>query len=253
MPIYHKFLNKNWGNGFQTHNCILDTTPYEPEVIIIGTFNHGWQCNNADFFYGRGMYMWTMLGNMFLHNGNVMIQRRTINNNIPTLEQIFQICTKGKIAFADIVRGTNPETPTAENENSILVNGNYVWDDYKDNHLDFMGENDWLDDNVDEIVKFINSTKSIKHIYFTFKSGGWLVEKMQSIIQRTNTESACSIFTPTGNGFGQNLPLYPARAWSLAHCWVWNGFPHAAPINKPGFGNLDHNWLINKGVNPGNF
>jgi hypothetical protein len=253
MPVHHKFLNKNWGNGFQTHSSILDTVPYEPEVIIIGTFNHGWDWNNADFFYGRGMYMWTILANMFMHNGNALTARRTVVNNIPTLDEIFKICEKGKIVFADIVKGTKPHILTQQEGNSIIVNNNYVWDDYGDDHLDIMGENGWMDDNVDEIVKYINTTESIKHIYFTFKSGGWLVEKLQSIIAQTPTVTACSIFTPTGSGFRQNLPLYPERAGSLAHCWVWNGLPHANPINKLGYGHFNHTWLINNGVNPGNF
>ncbi|SFH40560.1 hypothetical protein [Pontibacter chinhatensis] len=253
MPIFHKFLNKDWNNGFQTHNCILDTVPYEPEVIIIGTFNHGWAWNNADFFYGRGMYMWTILGNMFLHNDNLMVDRRTVNNNIPTLDQIFQICKNGKIVFADIVQGTKPQVPIETKQHSILVNGEYIWYDHKDIHLDVMGTKGLLKDNVEEIVKYINTTKSIKHIYFTFKSGSWLVEKKQSIIAQAETESACSIFTPTGNGFGQNLQQYPERAWSMAHCWIWNDLPHPTPINKPGYGHFNHNWLINNGVTPAHF
>lgn len=55
--MQHKFLNYNFENGYQTHNSILDTTPYKPEVIFIGTFNHGWDWNQSDFFYGRGMYL----------------------------------------------------------------------------------------------------------------------------------------------------------------------------------------------------
>ncbi|ALJ00756.1 hypothetical protein [Rufibacter tibetensis] len=249
MPIYHKFLNKNWGNGFQTHNSILDTVPYEPEAIFIGTFNHGWDWNNAEFFYGRGMYMWTILSNLFLHNQNLEVQRVIAGNDIVP----FEICQRGKIIFADIVKGTKPHILTQQEGNSIIVNNNYIWDDYGDDHLDTMGANEWLDDNVEDIVKFINSTESIKHIYFTFKSGGWLVDKLNLIIAQTPTVTACSIFTPTGSGFRQNLMQYPARAWSLAHCWVWNGLPHETPINKPSYGHFNHDWLITNEVNPNNF
>ena len=50
MSIYHKFQEQDFGNSFQTHNSILDKVSYDPEVIFIGTFNHGWSWNQADFF-----------------------------------------------------------------------------------------------------------------------------------------------------------------------------------------------------------
>src|SRR5689334_2487353 len=107
MPILHTFINSQpqWNNGFDTKDAILFKTPYEPEVIFIGTFNHGWPWNNADFFYGRGMYMWTIMANFFIHNSNVLVDRRIPppGNGVPSLSQIFQICKDGKITFADIV------------------------------------------------------------------------------------------------------------------------------------------------------
>jgi hypothetical protein len=66
--------------------------------------------------------------------------------------------------------------------------------------------------------------------------------------------SYCSIFTPTAKGFGELLePPYNKRAWGLTHCWVWNRLNHPYPINKPDYGHLNHDWLIDKGVNPDNF
>ena len=69
MPIEHKFLNYNkWNNGFQTHNAILDTMPYVPEVLILGTFNPNSLRNDfVDFFYGRN-WLWTGFKNLFIHN-----------------------------------------------------------------------------------------------------------------------------------------------------------------------------------------
>jgi|SRR5919199_2537105 hypothetical protein len=256
MPIFHKFLQKNWHNGFETHNAILDTVPYKPEVIFIGTFNHGWPWNVSDFFYGRGMYMWTIFGNMFLHNGNHWILQRRANNNMPTLPQLFEICEKGKIVFADIVLGTKSHIHTQINlaDESVLVDNQYLWRSYKDQPLDVMGANGWLDDNVKNIIAYIQSTPSIKHIYFTFKSGDWVVTKKNLIVAGVGLVPSSSIFSPTANGFGVNLPApLNERAWSLAHQWVWNGQPHAIPVNRVGYGHLDHNWLISKGVNPNNF
>ena len=255
--MQHKFLNYNFENGYQTHNSILDTTPYKPEVIFIGTFNHGWDWNQSDFFYGRGMYMWPLLANLFIYNSNFLTKQRTINHNNPTFGELFEICSKGKIAFADIVKGINEDIPyILQNENkSVLVNNIYCWSTYKDGPLDYMGNQGWLDDNVTEIAKFINKNTTIKDVYFTFKSGDWIVEKMHEIKQLVTRDiNFCSIFTPTANGFRQHLDIpYNERLWSLTHCWIWNGLEHLVPINKKDYCHLNHDWLISNGVNPNNF
>jgi hypothetical protein len=64
--IIHKFNRYDFGFGFETTNGILNITPYEPKVLVIGTFNHGWPWNKSDFFYGRDMYMWPALHNIFI-------------------------------------------------------------------------------------------------------------------------------------------------------------------------------------------
>ena len=257
MPFLHKYQEHNFGNEFQTHNSILDTVPYNPEVIFIGTYNHGWSWNQSDFFYGRGMYMWPAMANLFLHNSNVLIRKRQPNNDIPTRLQIFDICKTGKIIFADIVKGIKDNIPAVEqaDNESVLVNNQYIWKSYKDGPLDHMATQDWLDDNVNEIVKYINETKTIKHIYFTFKSGVWLVDKMNEIKQRIrNDVTCCSIFTPTASGFRENLPApYQERVWSLTHCWVWNGLENQMFINRENYGHLTHDWLGRNGVDPHNF
>lgn len=257
MPFLHKFQEHNFGNGFQTHNSILDTVPYEPEVIFVGTFNHGWSWNRADFFYGRGMYMWTALANLFLHNSNQLIARRTLPNGNPTLTEVFDICKKASIVFADIVQGIRRNIPAVEQlpDESVLVNNQYVWRSYKDQPLCEMAALSWLDDNVEAIARFINETKSIKHVYFTFKSGNWLIGKSNQLRNQLRRDVVCSsIFTPTAGGFRSNLPQpFQKRVWSLTHCWVWNGLNHAVPVNKPDYGHLDHNWLSDKGVNVNNF
>jgi hypothetical protein len=70
MPILDKYQQCDFLNGFQTHDSILDRAPYGPEVIFIGTFNHGWAWNSSDFYFGRNMYMWTVLSNLFNYNKN---------------------------------------------------------------------------------------------------------------------------------------------------------------------------------------
>ena len=265
--MIHKFFQTNFQNGFETHNSILDTVSYDPEVIFIGTFNHGWSWNKADFFYGRGMYMWTVLGNLFLYNENRLIRQRNFNYDNPDYNQIFEICRKGKIVFADLVKGIKENISVKEysKKKYVLVNGEFSWPkikengkgvkEYSDKYLNKMGKLNWLEDNSDTIIEYINNTPTIKHVYFTFKSETWIVEKMDKVKKKLRKNvKACSIFTPTASGFRKNLsPPYNERAWSLAHCWVWNGLNHSVQINKKGYGHLDHGWLIDNNVNPNKF
>jgi hypothetical protein len=257
MGIYHKFLNHNFDKDFETRNSILETVPYEPETIFIGTFNHGWEWNQADFFYGRGMYFWPILANLFIYNNNELISRRSLNNDTPNFEEILEICKTAKITFADIVKGTSEGVDCLTNEvrKAVLVGDNYQWNDYKDGHLDNLGNRGWLDDNVTDIINYINKTKTIKNVYFTFKSGNWIVNKKNQILAGIrNDVEVSSIFTPTANGFRENLEApFNERAWSLTHCWLWNGLEHDILVNKPDYGNLNHDWLISKGVDVNNF
>lgn len=267
MPLLHKFYQTNFQNGFKTENTILKTNIYAPEVIFIGTYNHGWSWNPSDFFYGRGMYMWPVLGNLFLHNANQLTHPRNQNNDDPNFEQIFEICAKGKIVFADIVKGIKDDVTAIENngEKYVLVNNELNWPiidekgnrikEYSDKYLDIMGRFNWLDDNVKAITKYINETPSIKHVYFTFNTGAWVVTKKNEICNKLRKGvSFFSVFTPTASGFRRNLEApFDERAWSLTHCWVWNGLEHQCPITKPNFGHLDHNWLVRNGVTPNNF
>jgi hypothetical protein len=256
MAYLHKFQEHPFPNGFWTQDSILKTDQFNPEVIFIGTYNHGWNWNLSDFYYGRGMYMWTILGNLFLYGNNNLIMARNIKQNHPTFDQLFEICEKGNIVFADIVKGLHDDLNIIEQpqNSSVVVNG-YSWRSYKDGPLDFMGAKGWLADNVKAIIKYINETPSIKHVYFTFKSGKWVVQKLNEIRNLIRPDvTCCSIFTPTGNGFGVNLQRpFQERSWGLAHCWVWNGLKHNIPVNRPNYGHLDHHWLIDKGVNPMNF
>ena len=105
MPVDHKFLQHNFGQGFETHNAILDTTPYKPEILILGTFNPNTDedANVADFFYGRNWF-WTAFFNILEHNNiHYSKQRKFYSPFSPTLEEIFRFCIKFKLTFADLI------------------------------------------------------------------------------------------------------------------------------------------------------
>lgn len=251
MKIEHKFLNHDWGNGFRSENSILKNDHYQAEVLFIGTFNPNIPWNTADFYYGRNMYMWPILANLFLHNFNKFSEQRNINNNNPTLDEIFEICKIGKISFADLIKGTKKTIPIKLLGKKIEVNNDYLWMDYKDKPLNFMGNSNWLNSNTLAICDHLNNNPSIKYVYYTFKDGGdWINAQVAYLKKNSKTAEHCSLFTPTCNGFRKNLEYpFEKRAWSLTHCWIWNGLQHKIPINKDNYGILNHNWLKKNGVN----
>jgi len=261
MPNQHKFFQRNdLGDGFYTENTILKSNDYQPKVLIIGTYNPDWAWNPSDFFYGRGMYMWPIMANLFIHNRNQLYHPRNINNDEPTLQEVHEICKKGRISFADIIKGLKPNIPYNINNNShqVIVNNQFCWCNYKDSQLDYLGNENWLDDNVKAISDYIINTPTLNHVYFTYKSGTWVVEKKNEIIQSVklnrNDVDFQSIFTPSGQGFGKNLPnTLDNKCWSITHCWIWNDLNNPVQIQKKDYGHLDHNWLRACGVDPNNF
>lgn len=255
--VQHKYQNKNWNNGFYTKHAILKNKDYNPTIMFIGTFNPDLPWNTADFFYGRGMYMWPILANLILHKSQLLNKPRTQKINQPSLEDIFKICEIGRLSFSDIISEfTNDiDLEINNNEKKIVINNEIVIDNYKDKPLNECGKKGWLSSNSDKIIEYINNNESsLQYIYFTFKSGGSWIDNEKKKIINSITVPVCSIFTPTANGFGKNLPFpFNSRIKSLAHAWVWNNLNNEVPVQKKGFGNLNHVWLKSLSVDPLNF
>lgn len=233
----HKFLNTNFGNGFQTENAILNT-PYKPEVLIVGTFNPDIPGNFADFFYGRN-YFWRVFENLS-NNNNVLNGPRIARNKIrlPNLNKILWLCQHFKITFADLILGTLPNVPI---------------NDFKDGYLNILGLNNELIENSGNIVNYINDNESIQHVYFTTKAQNlhYILGIWHNITNNCNRPLTFgSIISPSGQGLGTNLPGLH-KAGTMARNWVWCNSPNA-PLNrqiiKEGFTHLNHEWLLNHGV-----
>ncbi|MEY4570812.1 MAG: hypothetical protein RLZ10_5 [Bacteroidota bacterium] len=215
MPINHKFLNTNWGNGFQSTNAILTITPYEPEVLFIGTFNPNTNGNHnlANFFYGRDNYLFPMLHGIF--------NLGTIHNQLPPYDNIiWPICTKLKLSFADLIKSVFPNqiiglTP---NSNNVIFNGSN-FNLLKDNDLlkldDLYNEVVWNEENI---IKFIKKTPTLKHIYITQKSNNEFLNRYNIIKEncaRSNLSFRC-IYTPSGQSLsGVPRELYLAMQWLI--------------------------------------
>jgi hypothetical protein len=255
MPILHKYYQTNWGNGFETHSAILDITPYQPEVMFIGTFNPDTpNANFADFFYGRNFF-WTAFKNLFTHNAIVIANRRMPQNGLrppilnPTLNDIFALCISLKLSFADLVsqvlHHNNPQHQLLPNDN-VIFNGNeynLIQDGQQGNiggltQLNVLGQLNW---NTQNIITYLCEHPNIKHIYFTRQPKGiWAnqwntIANHQCMIGRQLT----NIFTPSGR------PLPGPVMNNLLHHWVHNV--------AQGFGCLNNNWLQANGVTLANF
>lgn len=256
MSVKHKFYHNSWGNGFETHNAILDITPYNPEVMIVGTFNPDTPNSNfADFFYGRN-YFWTAFKNLFIHNAIVLQKRRMptngfqIENLNPTLQEIFELCSKLKLTFSDIVlevmHNNNPIYQSLPNDN-IIINGieyNLIQDGLNSNigglqQLNALGQLNW---NTNNIINYLCNNPQIKTIYFTRQPKGIWAEQWNLIVNHKSIKErlTTNIFTPSGLGL-KGKP----RMKSLLNHWVHN--------IEPNFGKIDNNWLIDKGVLIQNF
>jgi len=246
MTIIDKFYKKNWGNNFKTEKGIL-ITPYKPEVLFIGTFNHGWLKNVADFFYGRNMYFWPIMSNLFIHNNSKHKKPRNKQNN-PSINEIFEICNKSKITFANLIKGISPNITIKKSDKNYILNSHYIWDNYSDFHLNNLVKLEYLESNTLNIINYINSNKELKYIYFTFKSGSWLNKEINKIKEGTSVEVIGSIFTPTAKGLGKNLKSFPSRISTLMHYWLWNNKSKYTNNIKKGYISLDHTWLKKNNV-----
>lgn len=255
-PIKHKFFQTNFGNGFETHNAIIDITPYKPEVMIIGTFNPDTPNSNfADFFYGRN-YLWTAFKNLFIHKRVVISNRRMPTNGAPpdilnpTLSEIIDLCIKLKLTFADLIHevlhNNNPNIQPLPNDN-IIFNGveyNLIQDGQKGNvggleQLNNVNQVNW---NTQNIIDYLCMNPQIKTIYFTRQPTGIWAQQWNFIVNHECIAGrlTTNIFTPSGLGL-KGKP----RMNALLNHWVHN--------ENPDFGKLDNNWLTANEVNLNNF
>jgi hypothetical protein len=240
MPVDHKFLTHNFGNGFETHNAILNITPdYEPEVLIIGTFNPDTPGNNdSDFYYSRN-YFWPAFKNLFVHNATELQQRRdNADPRNPSTEEIFQICRRLKLTFADLIK------QVGHNGNAVIeMHGNIVnlhdeafnlIDDIDLLALHALGQINW---GTDDILAYIQVHPTIHSIYFSRKPVGVWGHQWLRIVNHPSTERKhkVNIYTPAG----RRIPN-PVMS-GLLNRWLFN--------ENPNFGRLKHQWLLEHNVN----
>ncbi|MCZ2472366.1 hypothetical protein G9H62_05920 [Aquirufa ecclesiirivi] len=256
MPVRHKFYQTNFGNGYATHNAILYSTKYKPEVMILGTFNPDTpNANFADFFYGRN-FLWTALKNLIIYQGLVLQNRRMPQNGNPravlnpTLLEIFEICFRLKLTFSDLVlevlHADNPNYQLLQNDNIIYNQQvfNLIQDGQKKEvgglqQLNALNQVNW---NTQNIIKYLCDNPQIKSVYFTRRPTGIWADHWNQIVNHECMAERLltNIFTPSGQG----RPVFYSMARLLNH-WLHN--------DNHNFGKLDNNWLTRHGVNINDF
>lgn len=248
MP--HRFSNKTFNSAFAAENAILNQTPYEPEVLILGTYNpsdeelKGGRDNQADFFYGRN-YFWPVLHHLANPIQTPFAKRSSSNQ--PSLETVFELCRKFKLTFADLI---------------LDAGANQT--DFSDKRLSQLVKQGITKTNVSNICAFVQNTPSIQFVYFTRSMRS--DPQWHSLRQEINLALPANIQTgylvsPSGNGLGKRFPdLARSAAGSvttatLTRYWLWANETHptAGLLSRPDFAHFDHNWLRSIGVDPSLF
>jgi hypothetical protein len=162
--ISHKFLNYKWIDGFETHNAILDITPYIPEYLIIGIFNpDSNDSDNSSTFFFETTYLWCALINMICKK-----KIETKNKKDISTKHILCICKESKITFADFISSVDSDDASLKlNEAKVLQN---------------LANNGCVEWNTDNIIEFLKRNPSIKSIYLTRQATSVWGEQWNKII-----------------------------------------------------------------------
>ncbi len=252
MSIPHKFIQYDFGDGFETHNAILDTVPYAPRIMIMGTSNPGTpNANYANFFYGRNFF-WPAFFNLFKFNSIHYSSRRMPTNGQPqfpldpSLSDMLKLCAELKLTFSDLVlnalHNCNGNYEVLENDNVIFDRTEYnLINDSMDrrgirglSELHEIGQIEW---NTGNMIKYLSETPSIDTVYFTRNPTGVYLSQWRSIIEQDYNRAIrfLKIYTPSG----ANLRGTPRMTRLLQH-WLHN--------NHQNYDRLNHDWLSDHGV-----
>jgi|SRR6185503_2627123 len=259
MAVPHKFYERDFKNGFQTHNAILDTTPnYSPVAMFLGTNNPDTIKNLADFYYGRN-YFWPGLTNIFKYGEAKLVKSRMHKNGapkvlVPAIDEIFDLCIRLKLTFADLIISVFRETDKCkmlDNDNVVFDNKTYNLIQDKGNkdilgltELDKIGRVKW---NTDNIIRYLNENPTIKTVYLTRQPDGIWESHWNKIKLETQMPGRkfIPIYTPSAQGgaLHQQTKIYgKGKMIPLLSHW----------INGPN-GRFERDWLIANGAVLENF
>lgn len=180
MACFHKFKN---------HLTINYAKNWNPETLIVGTFNPEWTDNNsAEWFYGRteNNYFWNVLPQLYNHN---CLLSGSINDWM-------EFCETKKIAITDLIECINSAN---YDEHKKIISG------FSDKAI----ENNFSNDNdltVVNILDILNENPTIKNVYFTRGASQGLWKRLWQPIKQyciKNNIHCEELLTPSGFAFYQ--------------------------------------------------
>lgn len=201
----HRFLDFHKNGLFPDWNV---------KYLFIGTFNPEWnnENNNADYFYGRSNYFWSILPTFFHQES---LKDSGVNDKI-------KFSKNEGIGFTDIIKGIKDlDRNNKEHVEKVLS--------FKDNELITFGSK--LIFNTAEIKEYIIKNPSLEKIYFTLlgQNLGLISQSMLDIENYSKKNRPdihlYRLHTHTGQGLKRGKP----RENKLINFWYHQGLKHLNP------------------------
>lgn len=146
MPCNHKFID----------DLNLERLDFEPETLIVGTFNPEWPDNNqAEWFYGRTArnYFWDVLPALYIQPG---LRNIPVQDKLPSWTNL---CSQQKIAITDLVTCINDADQNNPQHQEWLAG-------YNDNAI----AQHFHDFELTNIIGLLQQNPTIKNIYLTTRA-----------------------------------------------------------------------------------
>jgi hypothetical protein len=207
MPCDHKFIK----------DLNLQNLDFDPEVLIVGTFNPAWPVNNsAQWFYGRtkNNYFWNVLPALYQLKGmrNISLEYQ------PSAWKAF--CRARKIAITDLVSAIN-DADELSNPHQLLLG------DYTDTNI----VNNFNDFDLTNLIKILQQFPSIRSVYLTTKAQISFFNEIWNEIERyckINSIHCRRLLTPSGRARYQipagYIPRFPIYTGVLANYILENWY-----------------------------
>ncbi len=183
MPCRHKFIE----------NLSCANVNYQPEILIIGTFNPEWPADNyANWFYGRtnNNYFWETLPRMF-NEGSL----RNLNH-----VDWKKFCSLKKIVITDLISSINDANE--ENPIHFEIISKFKDTEFAENFNDF---------EMTNILGILENNPTIKKVFFTRNPGVELFDNQIEIIHdfcNNNNIYFSHLMTPSKNA------RFQMRGWN---------------------------------------
>lgn len=179
MPCQHKFIEY----------LDLDRLDFEPETLVVGTFNPAWPANNqAEWFYGRTHDQFGNVNNNFWDVLPRLYGEVSLINDTPFEWKAF--CKRHKIAITDLI--TSIEDADEDNRDHIGKLRSYS---------DKSIAGDFNKQVPNNIVALLKNYPSITNVYLTRGTGETFWRRLwRPVVQYSNL-----------NGLNEKKLLTPSR------------------------------------------